>query len=134
MVDVSLGTANIGGLRRRIERDEAFRIFDRAWELGIRHFDTACLYGAGRAEILLGAWIADRGIKRSEIFVTTKIARHLVTPGDQHPYSAKSFPGGDEMSEILDYSHAGALRAGQSGAWRGCNWNMSMHSCYMILI
>jgi len=118
MVTIALGTAQIGGLRRRIERDEAFKIFDAAWEEGIRHFDTAALYGAGRAEILLGEWIISRGIPRNEIFVTTKIARHLVTPDADHPFVSLGFVGGNQMNQILDYSYLGAMRQIEKGLAR----------------
>ncbi len=35
---------------------------DTAWELGIRHFDTADAYGGGRSEQMIGAWIRARGV------------------------------------------------------------------------
>lgn len=44
-------------------------ILDHAFELGIRHFDVARLYGYGEAERILGDFL--RGI-RSEVTITTK--------------------------------------------------------------
>ncbi len=42
----------------------------RAWELGIDHWDTADVYGAGHSERLIGA-LWDR-VPRSDIFLATK--------------------------------------------------------------
>ena len=49
--------------------DEAVRILHRAYHLGIRHFDTAPLYGFGRNETLLGRALKDR---RSGIHLASK--------------------------------------------------------------
>ena len=50
---------------------EAQRAIRRGVELGMAHLDTAEMYGAGRAEELLGQAI--RGIPRERLFVTTKV-------------------------------------------------------------
>jgi len=43
----------------------------RAWELGIRHWDTADVYGDGRSESVIGsAW---KTIPRSDIFLASKV-------------------------------------------------------------
>ena len=46
-----------------------------AFDTGVRYFDTAPLYGVGRAERRLGAGL--RGLPRDEITVSTKIGRIL---------------------------------------------------------
>ena len=40
---LALGTAPIGGLYEAVEEETARAVVDRAWELGIRYFDTAPL-------------------------------------------------------------------------------------------
>src|SRR2546425_262180 len=59
---VALGCGNFGGVGsapaffgQGIPRDEAFRIMDTAWNLGITTFDTADAYGGGRGE----TWLAE---------------------------------------------------------------------------
>jgi len=47
---VGLGTAPLGGLYEDVSDDQARTTIDRAWECGLRFFDTAPLYGHGRAE------------------------------------------------------------------------------------
>ncbi len=65
---IILGCGNFGGIGSAPEffgkgedDEEAFRIMDGAWELGITTFDTADAYGGGRSERAIGKWIASRG-------------------------------------------------------------------------
>ena len=68
MARIALGCGNFGGVGSAPEffghgmsRDQAFKLMDAAWELGITHFDTADAYGGGRSETAIGAWIRSRG-------------------------------------------------------------------------
>src|SRR6478672_3935697 len=73
VVEVSriiLGCGNFGGIGSAPEffgqgenEEEAFRIMDAAWELGITTFDTADAYGGGQSETTSGKWIASRGVR-----------------------------------------------------------------------
>jgi aryl-alcohol dehydrogenase-like predicted oxidoreductase len=74
---IILGCGNFGGIGSAPElfgqgesEDEAFRIMDAAWELGITTFDTADAYGGGRSETTIGKWMASRGV-RPEISTKT---------------------------------------------------------------
>jgi aryl-alcohol dehydrogenase-like predicted oxidoreductase len=65
-----LGCGNFGGIGSAPElfgqgtsEEEAFRIMDAAWELGITTFDTADAYGGGRSETMIGKWMASRGVR-----------------------------------------------------------------------
>jgi aryl-alcohol dehydrogenase-like predicted oxidoreductase len=65
---VILGCGNFGGVGSAPElfgqgesENEAFRVMDAAWELGITTFDTADAYGGGRSESAIGRWLASRG-------------------------------------------------------------------------
>jgi aryl-alcohol dehydrogenase-like predicted oxidoreductase len=77
---IVLGCGNFGGVGsspaffgQGIPREEAGRIMDAAWELGIRTFDTADAYGGGRSETWIGEWLATRGTDvRDAITVETK--------------------------------------------------------------
>jgi aryl-alcohol dehydrogenase-like predicted oxidoreductase len=48
---------------------------DRAYENGVRWFDTADGYGGGRSETFIGRWRAERG---AEITITTKVFHSTV--------------------------------------------------------
>jgi len=74
---IILGCGNFGGIGSAPElfgqgesEEEAFRIMDAAWEVGITTFDTADAYGGGQSESMIGNWIASRGI-RPEISTKT---------------------------------------------------------------
>jgi aryl-alcohol dehydrogenase-like predicted oxidoreductase len=65
---IILGCGNFGGIGSAPEffgqgesEEEAFRIMNAAWELGITSFDTADAYGGGRSETMIGNWIRSRG-------------------------------------------------------------------------
>lgn len=70
-----------------------------AWDSGMRYFDTAPMYGAGRSETLVGRLLRDRS--RAEYLLSTKVGR-LVRPG--HPDTART--GADW---IYDFSKDGVL-------------------------
>jgi len=70
-----------------------------AWDSGMRYFDTAPMYGAGRSETLVGQ--ALRGRPRRDYLLSTKVGR-LVRPG--HPETART--GADW---IYDFSSDGVL-------------------------
>lgn len=67
MTHVAFGTAQLFG---RVGAQESDRLLREAWDLGIRRFDTAPLYGAGRAEEGLGEFLRGRADART---VTTKV-------------------------------------------------------------
>jgi len=49
--------------------DEAFALLDAVYEAGARAFDTAPVYGAGRAEATLGRWILSRGVREQVVII-----------------------------------------------------------------
>jgi len=88
---VILGCGNFGGVGsapaffgQGTPKDEAFRIMDTAWELGIRTFDTADAYGGGRSETFIGEWLATKGAAmRDAIVIESKTFNPMETGGDR---------------------------------------------------
>lgn len=70
---LGLGAAFLSGMFSAVSEEEAEATVDRAWDLGIRYFDTAPLYGAGVGEQRLGRGLADK--PREEFVVSTKVGR-----------------------------------------------------------
>ena len=70
---LGFGSAPIGGLFSAVSDEAAIATVDRAWDLGIRTFDVAPLYGYGAAERRLGAALAGR--PRADFVVSTKVGR-----------------------------------------------------------
>lgn len=86
---LALGTAALA--REHVTASQAAGTLARAWAAGVRYFDTAPMYGAGRAEHRLGAFL-DAG-RRAACVLSTKVGK-LVDPaapgghGWTHDYSA----------------------------------------------
>jgi 1-deoxyxylulose-5-phosphate synthase len=88
---VILGCGNFGGVGsspvffgQGIPKDEAFRMMDAAWELGITTFDTADAYGGGRSETWIGEWLAKKdGSVRDRLTIETKTF-NPVAEGEDH--------------------------------------------------
>jgi aryl-alcohol dehydrogenase-like predicted oxidoreductase len=76
-----LGTMNFGWDVPGTSQDEAFRIMDRALDLGINFFDTANVYGwregggrgEGITEQILGRWFAQGDRRRERVVLATKV-------------------------------------------------------------
>ncbi|XP_040910818.1 voltage-gated potassium channel subunit beta-2-like [Toxotes jaculatrix] len=68
---LGLGTwVTFGG---QIMNEVAEELMTLAYENGINLFDTAEVYGAGKAEVVLGSIIKKKGWRRSSLVITTKI-------------------------------------------------------------
>jgi aryl-alcohol dehydrogenase-like predicted oxidoreductase len=88
---VGLGTAALGGLYEVVADEAARATIERAWELGLRFFDTAPLYGHGLSEERLGAALACR--PRGDFVLATKVGRLLragAPPDDSQLSGARS--------------------------------------------
>jgi aryl-alcohol dehydrogenase-like predicted oxidoreductase len=89
---IGVGTWGHGGTNRNVagesvgwsghDDDAARQALQRAWELGSTHWDTADVYGDGRAEELIGGlWDV---VPRDDIFLASKVG---YDPGDhEHSY------------------------------------------------
>jgi D-threo-aldose 1-dehydrogenase len=66
LAQLGFGTSQLMG---RIGRKESLRLMEVAYDAGIRHFDTAPLYGLGAAEAMVGEFAAG---KRGDITLATK--------------------------------------------------------------
>ncbi|HEY5873132.1 MAG TPA: aldo/keto reductase [Gaiellaceae bacterium] len=88
---IILGCGNFGGVGsapglfgQGIPREEAPRIMDAAWELGITTFDTADAYGGGRSETWIGEWLAGKGSAvRDAVTIETKTFNPMAVGEDR---------------------------------------------------
>src|SRR5260370_27971104 len=69
-----LGTAPLAGLFEAVDEAQGIAVIERAWDQGIRFFDTAPLYGHGLAELRLGQALREK--PRGEFPPPTKVG-HL---------------------------------------------------------
>jgi len=107
--ELGLGTAPLGNLFRAVAEADAEAVLDAAWQGGVRHFDTAPLYGLGLSETRLNRFL--RGKPRGEYLISTKVGRLLsaVPPGQGD--GAGKWVEVPSRRERFDYSHDGVLRS-----------------------
>lgn len=104
---IGLGGAPLGNLYAAVDEGAATALVDAAFDRGVRHFDTAPLYGAGLSETRMGRALARR--PRDQIVLSSKVGWILEddpTVAADGPYVA--LPG---RRRRCDYSGDGALRS-----------------------
>jgi len=108
LTELGFGAASLGNLYRETSDAESRSAVDRAWERGIRYFDTAPHYGLGLSELRLGAALASRA--RDEYVLSTKVGRLLVP--NEHPVGRDpDFVVPDALRREWDFSRDGILRS-----------------------
>ena len=108
VTEVSFGGAAIGGLYRACPREAAMDTLERAWQAGLRYFDTAPFYGFGLSERRVGDFLRDK--KRSDYVLSTKVGRLLSpVPDDQVPDLGYVDPLPFRVD--YDYSYDGIMRS-----------------------
>lgn len=72
---IGFGTWKIGGgsMPDRSVDEKSLAALRSALEIGYTHFDTAEMYANGHSEELVGQALRDFGIKREDVFITTKV-------------------------------------------------------------
>ncbi|MET0286093.1 MAG: aldo/keto reductase [Polyangiales bacterium] len=107
---IGFGSAPLGNMFRDIPEQEAASTVQAAWNDGIRFFDTAPFYGAGLAELRMGAVLAKH--PRSDYVISTKVGRVVL---DELDHGAKRagdpFEFGRRNKVINDYTADGTLRS-----------------------
>jgi len=101
---LGLGLAPLGSLFTSVSDETARATLDRAWQLGIRYFDVAPLYGNGLAERRAGAVLA--GKPRAEFTLSTKVGRLIRAGGSQQEFWADD---DGTLGPVFDFSAAGTL-------------------------
>lgn len=103
----AFGGAPIGNLYAGVDEALARRAVERAWQHGIRHFDTAPYYGYGLSETRLGAALS--AMPRDSYTLSTKVGRVIQdAPGRDPLADGFDVPG---KRAVFDYSRDGVRRA-----------------------
>jgi D-threo-aldose 1-dehydrogenase len=111
---LGFGGASIGGLFSAVSDEDAIATVEHAWDLGIRTFDVAPLYGFGAAERRVGR--ALQGRPRDEFVLETKVGRLVrrldeIPPGaDVDPQDA-NYSRSEPVDIVFDYSADGVRRS-----------------------
>lgn len=105
---LGFGGAPIGGLFRAVDDDAARGALAAAWDQGIRYFDTAPHYGAGRSERRIREFL--RAHPRDQWAISTKVGRLIeaAPPGAADDFG---FVGEQPTSRVFDFSKAGVRQS-----------------------
>ncbi len=107
--ELGFGTAPLGNLYRAISNEEAHAILARAWDGGIRYYDTAPLYGFGLSETRLGAFLHDK--PRDDYVLSSKIGRLLRAVAPENRDGVGKWFDVPSRQEVYDYSYDGVMRS-----------------------
>ena len=107
--ELGFGTAPLGNLYRAIGDDEAQAILDKAWEGGVRYYDTAPLYGLGLSETRLNRFL--RGKDRNDYVLSTKVGRLLQACSSTDRTGVGKWFDVPIRREVYDYSYDGIMRS-----------------------
>lgn len=108
VTDMGFGAAPIGNFLRPISEDVSDAMVQRAWDHGMRYFDTAPYYGHGLSEARLGHSL--RWKPRNEFVISSKVGRLLMpAPRKEIDFA----PWVNALPNIchFDYSYAGTMRS-----------------------
>ncbi len=107
--ELGFGAAPLGNLYKSISDAEADAVLSRAWDAGVRYYDTAPLYGFGLSETRLNRFLRDK--PRDKYVLSTKVGRLLrPCPADQRDGIGKWFDV-PSRREQYDYSYDGIMRS-----------------------
>ena len=111
---LGFGAAPLGNMFRDIPEAEAAATVDAAWAGGISYYDTALFYGAGLAELRMGAVLSKR--PRQDYVISTKVGRIILD--EMEDVSARDlgekgdvFKHGRPNKIVNDYSADATLRS-----------------------
>ncbi|KAG7816166.1 hypothetical protein KL942_005303 [Ogataea angusta] len=81
------------------DEDEVFEIMKKAYDSGIRTFDTSCNYSNGYSEILVGKFLKKYNIDRRTVVILSKC---FFPPNESDPDTNILIPGTAEGSEYIN--------------------------------
>jgi D-threo-aldose 1-dehydrogenase len=107
VTQLGVGTAPLGDLYQCVPESAAQDMLGTGFDLGLRLFDTAPLYGSGLAEHRTGHLLRQK--PRDTLVVSTKVGRryHAAPQG----WDRGNWAGGLEFNAVTDYSYDGAMRS-----------------------
>ncbi|MSU67159.1 MAG: aldo/keto reductase [Opitutaceae bacterium] len=100
--EVGLGTWQLGAGWGDVSEEAALATLRAAWEAGTTLFDTADVYGMGRAETLIGRFLQETPAARGKVYIATKLGR----------FSPPGWPENFSRAGIRQHTEASLKRLG----------------------
>ncbi len=108
VTDMGFGAAPIGNFLRPISEEESEAMINRAWDSGMRYFDTAPYYGHGLSELRLGQYL--RWKPRSEYVLSSKVGR-VLRAARRQDIDFRPWVDAAPFKCRFDYSYDGTMRS-----------------------
>ena len=105
---LGLGGAPLGGLSTSVGADNAVNTVRRGYELGVRFFDTAPLYGRGKSERFYGQALSE--YDRDSYILSSKVGR-VLDPNDSDIGEGDIYAELPPYDVVFDFSRDGVLRS-----------------------
>jgi D-threo-aldose 1-dehydrogenase len=112
---LGFGGAPLGNMHRVLSEPEAEGVVEAAWDAGLRHFDTAPLYGHGLSEQRIGRVLKRK--PRGEFVISTKVGR-LLEPCAAGQEGGGIYKGVPPVRGVFDYSYDGVMRSYEASLTR----------------
>lgn len=106
---LGFGGAHLGERFGLVDESLSQATLRSAWDVGVRHYDTAPFYGRGLSEHRIGGFL--RTLPRSEFSISTKVGRVLRRPADPANFDRSPWVGGLHFDFDFDYSYDGFMRS-----------------------
>ena len=104
----AFGTAPLGNFLHEVDENVAQDMIGRAWDAGVRFYDTAPMYGHGLAELRLGQ--ALRWKNRDDFVLASKVGR-VLHPARRADIDFTPWNNAAPNTMAFDYSYDGTMRA-----------------------
>jgi D-threo-aldose 1-dehydrogenase len=105
---IGLGGTGLGNMYRAVDPAAAVSIVHAAYDMGIRYFDTAPVYGFGLSETRLGQAI--QSLPRKDIVISSKVGYDLV-PIPQSELKPTLWENPPAIRADFDYSRDAVMRS-----------------------
>ncbi len=105
---MGFGGAPLGGLFTPVGAENAVNTVRRGYELGIRFFDTAPLYGRGKSERFYGQALSE--FDRNSYILSSKVGR-VLDPNDNATDEDDIYVELPPYDVVFDFSRDGVLRS-----------------------
>ncbi len=102
------GTAPIGNIFREIDEETSDAMIQKAWDAGVRYFDTAPMYGHGLSELRTGQSL--RWKQRDNLVLSSKVGR-ILKPARRADIDFTPWTNAAPFTMHFDYSYDGVMRS-----------------------
>lgn len=104
----AFGTAPLGNIFAEIDEATSDAMFRRAWDAGVRFYDTAPMYGHGLSELRTGQ--ALRWKNRDDYVLSSKVGR-VLRPARRDTINFAPWVNAAPFQMDFDYSYDGTMRS-----------------------